>query len=160
MSTGFTLKQRDLDRMIGLHPNMIKLIHRAAELSTVPFMVVEGVRSKDQCMINYGKGRTIAECVAKGLPSKFAQPNQGKVTWLNDPLKSKHAIQADGLGHAVDLLPAPYDWKDTKLFDQLDKIMVAAAKELGIHIRWGADWNQDGVAHQKGETDSPHFELA
>lgn len=157
---GFTLTATDLARMQELHPNMIKLIKRAAELTIIPFKVVEGVRSQQQCMINYGKGRNAAECVVKGIPGSYAQPNLGKVTWLNHPLQSKHTKQADGFGHAVDLLPAPYDWKDVKLFDQLDKVMVAAAKELNIHIRWGADWNQNGIAHEKGETDSPHFELA
>ncbi len=37
--------------------------------------------------------------------------------------------------------------------------MFAAAKELGVKIRWGADWDQDGVPREKGESDSPHFEL-
>jgi peptidoglycan L-alanyl-D-glutamate endopeptidase CwlK len=39
------------------------------------------------------------------------------------------------------------------------KAMLAAAKELGIGIRWGADWDSDGKPREKGETDSPHFEL-
>jgi peptidoglycan L-alanyl-D-glutamate endopeptidase CwlK len=37
--------------------------------------------------------------------------------------------------------------------------MFAAAKELGVSIRWGADWDNDGNYREKGEYDSPHFEL-
>ena len=35
-----------------------------------------------------------------------------------------------------------------------------ASRELGVPIRWGADWDMDGLPREKGETDSPHFELA
>jgi hypothetical protein len=38
--------------------------------------------------------------------------------------------------------------------------MFAAAKELGVSIRWGADWDGDGKPRERGESDSPHFELA
>ena len=48
-------------------------------------MVLEGVRSREQCMVNYGKGRTVAQCTAKGIPAKYAQPKLNKVTWLNNP---------------------------------------------------------------------------
>lgn len=155
MTIGFLLKQRDFDRLNGVHADLVSVVKRAAAHSTSPFMVVEGLRSQEQCMINYGKGRTLAECVAKGISGKYAAPNLAKVTWLNHPLESKHAD-----GKAVDLLPAPYDWKDPKLFDQLANAMKAAAHDLGVKIRWGADWNQNGKTHEKGETDSPHFELA
>jgi peptidoglycan L-alanyl-D-glutamate endopeptidase CwlK len=78
---------------------------------------------------------------------------------LKNPFNSRHCIQNDGYGHAVDLLPAPYDWKDTRPFDQVAAAMEAAADELGIDIRWGADWDEDGNARERGETDSPHFEI-
>ena len=38
--------------------------------------------------------------------------------------------------------------------------MMRAARELKVPIRWGADWDRDGIPREKGETDSPHFELA
>ena len=31
-------------------------------------------------MVNYGKGRTDAQCTAKGIPSKYAQPKLNNVT--------------------------------------------------------------------------------
>ena len=35
--------------------------------------------------------------------------------------------------------------------------MFQAAKQLGVSIRWGADWNSNGRPREKGETDSPHL---
>lgn len=154
-----TLTQRDHDRMVGLHPDMIRVVKRAAELTEVAFMVVEGVRSDETCRVNYGKGRTAKEVLAKGIPASYAKPGVPKVTWLNNPYSSKHRKNAQGVGEAIDLLPAPYDWKATKPFDLVAKAMFAAAKEFEVDIRWGADWDEDGKPRERGETDSPHFEL-
>lgn len=151
---GFVLGQRSLDRLKGVRPELVAVVKRAIQLSTIDFMVVEGVRSREQCMVNYGKGRTVAECRAKGVDPRHAAPGAAKVTWLNDPFASKHVS-----GAAVDLLPAPYDWKDPRDFDEVAKAMLAAAAELKVALRWGADWDRDGRPRERGETDSPHFEL-
>ena len=44
-------------------------------------------------------------------------------------------------------------------FDRLADAMFVAAKTCGVRIRWGADWNRNGVARERGETDSPHWEI-
>lgn len=148
------------ERLQGVHPDLVAVVNLAATKCPIPFMIVEGVRSDEQAFINYGKGRTAADLAAKGVPARFAQPKLAKVTWLNNPLATKHRKQPDGFGHAVDLLPAPFDWKAPGPFDLVAKAMLAAAKELGVNIRWGADWDADGRPRERGETDSPHFELA
>jgi peptidoglycan L-alanyl-D-glutamate endopeptidase CwlK len=28
-----------------------------------------------------------------------------------------------------------------------------------VPLRWGADWNRNGNPRERGESDSPHFEL-
>ena len=150
----FVLSKLSLGRLNGVYANLVKVVQRAIEITPQDFMVVEGVRSKEQCYINYGKGRTVAQCTAKGVPAKYAQPKLAKVTWLNNPLSSKHVS-----GKAVDLVPYPVNWNDLTKFDQVAKAMFAAAKELGVSIRWGADWDNDGNYREKGEYDSPHFEL-
>ena len=38
--------------------------------------------------------------------------------------------------------------------------MLAASRKVGVRLRWGADWDQDGKPRERGETDSPHWELA
>lgn len=150
----FVLSKLSLGRLNGVDANLVKVVQRAIEITPQDFMVVEGVRSKEQCYINYGKGRTVAQCTAKGVPAKYAQPKLAKVTWLNNPLSSKHVS-----GKAVDLVPYPVNWNDLTKFDQVAKAMFAAAKELGVSIRWGANWDNDGNYREKGEYDSPHFEL-
>ena len=150
----YKLSQRSLDRLKGVDERLVKVVKRTIELSPIYFMVLEGVRTREQCMINYGKGRTAAQCQAKGVPAKYAKPAAAKVTWLNNPFASKHVS-----GKAVDLVPYPVDWNDLKKFDAIAKAMFAAAKELNIKIRWGADWDGDGKPRERGESDSPHFEI-
>ena len=150
----FNLSQKSLDKMNGVDERLQRVVKRAIQLTKQDFMVLEGVRTREQCMINYGKGRTIAQCVAKGVPAQYANPNAAKVTWLNDPFASKHVT-----GKAVDLVPYPVDWNDLKKFDAIAQAMLQAAKELGIPIRWGADWDGDGKPRERGESDSPHFEI-
>lgn len=53
---------------------------------------------------------------------------------------------------AVDVVPYPLDWTDTKSFQALAKIVLATAKELDIPIEWGGSW-----ATLK---DMPHYELS
>lgn len=155
----YALSHTSLSRLEGVHPDLVRVVKRAILGTQVDFMVVEGVRSDEQCRINYGKGRTAAECAAKGIDGSYARPDLAKVTWVGNPYSTLHRKQHDGYGHAVDLLPAPYDWKDRNNFDLVARAMFAAADAEGVKIRWGADWDQDGKPHERGETDSPHFEL-
>lgn len=150
----FNLSQKSLDRLVGVDERLQRVVKRAIQLSKQDFMVLEGVRTRQQCMTNYGKGRTIAQCVAKGVPAQYANPRAAKVTWLNNPFTSKHVN-----GKAVDLVPYPVDWDDLKKFDLIAQAMLQAAKELGVPVRWGADWDSDGKPRERGESDSPHFEI-
>ncbi len=141
----YKLSERSLNSLKGVNPNLVKVVERAIELTEQDFLVLEGVRSKEQCYINYGKGRTAAQCSAKGVPTKYAQPSLSKVTWLNNPLASKHVT-----GNAVDLVPSPVDWNTISKFTTISKAMKQAAKELGVDLEWGGDWTKK---------DYPHFEL-
>ena len=141
----YKLSERSLNSLKGVNPNLVKVVERAIELTEQDFLVLEGVRSKEQCYINYGKGRTVAQCSAKGVPTKYAQPSLSKVTWLNNPLASKHVT-----GNAVDLVPSPVDWNTISKFTTISKAMKQAAKELGVDLEWGGDWTKK---------DYPHFEL-
>lgn len=151
---GFKFGATSLKRLEGINPRLRKVVDRALEIAEEDFMVIEGLRTKEQAWANWGKGRTAAQCQAAGVPTKYAQPSAAKVTWLKNPLNSKHIS-----GNAVDLAPWPLDWNDLKRFDKMASAMFKASAELQIPIRWGADWDDDGVFREKGETDSPHFEL-
>lgn len=136
------LSQRSYDRLKGVHPKMLAVVERAIELTTQDFLVTEGVRTEERQRELYAQGRT--------KPGKI-------VTWT---LNSNHfKNKRSGYGHAVDLCPYPVDWSDKRKFEAIAKAMFKAANELDIPIRWGADWDRDGNYGERGETDSPHFEL-
>lgn len=132
----FRLSQRSKDRLLGVDSRLVAVVHRAIQISEVDFSVLEGLRTVERQRELYAQGRT--------TPGKI-------VTWT---MKSKHID-----GKAVDLVPYPLDWNNLAKFDLIAEAMKAAANELGVNIRWGADWNQNGKPREKGETDSPHFEV-
>jgi peptidoglycan L-alanyl-D-glutamate endopeptidase CwlK len=140
---GFVFGERSRRNLVGVHPKMIKVAERALELTTVDFFVNEGVRTPARQKELYAQGRT--------------KPGN-KVTWT---LNSNHFINArTGYGHAIDVYKAPYDPRQP--FSTSKAIALAflkAADELDIPIRWGADWDRDGNYGERGEGDSPHFEL-
>lgn len=154
----YYLGKRSLGNLEGVHPNLIKVVKLAIKKTKQDFMVVEGVRTQRRQWELYARGRHVAELRAKGCPMDIiAQPMKPKVTWVTH---SNHMPKEDGYGHAVDLVPYPVDWNHTEKFDAISDAMFAASEELGIPIRWGADWDRDGKPRERGETDSPHFELA
>lgn len=152
----FSFGATSLGRLATVHPLLRRVCVRALELSPIDWMVLEGARTPARQHELYGQGRTAGELRAAGVNPILAKPHMPKVTWT---LKSNHFAGPDGFGRAVDLVPYPVDWKDLTKFDAIAKVMFAAAAELGVRIRWGADWDQDGNPRERGEPDSPHFEL-
>lgn len=142
----YKLSERSLKSLEGVDPNLVKIVKRAIEITEQDFIVIEGLRTKEQMMINYGKGRTVAQLAVHGIPASYAKPKEAKVTWLNNPFASNHAK-----GKAVDIVPAPVDWNDISKFKKINEAMQAAAKELGIKLSYGGDWTKK---------DYPHWELA
>ena len=124
-----------------MHPDLVCVVKRAIEISEQDFMVLEGVRTLERQRELYAQGRT--------APGQI-------VTWT---LQSRHFAAPDGYGRAVDLVPWPIDWQDPAKFDAIAEAMYAAAQNLDVALRWGADWDQDGKPRERGESDSPHFEL-
>ncbi|CRY77104.1 M15 family metallopeptidase [Yersinia intermedia] len=131
----FRFSQRSDNNLKGVNANLVKVVRRALEITTVDFIVIEGVRTVARQQQLYDQGRK----------------TEGKiVTWT---MKSKHID-----GNAVDLLPVT-GWDNLSSFKAVSKAMFQAASELGVKITWGADWNGNGI-QEKGETDSPHFEIS
>lgn len=60
---------------------------------------------------------------------------------------------------AIDIAPYPIDWNDSKRFFLLAGFMFQAAGQLGVKLRWGADWNMNWVHTDQTFNDLPHFEL-
>lgn len=108
----FHLSTLSLNRLSGVHPDLVRVVKRAIEISDVDFTVLEGVRTLDRQK----------QLVAKGA---------------SKTMNSRHLT-----GHAVDLAPVidgkvSWDWP---LYYQIAKAVKQAAKELGVPIEWGGDW--------------------
>jgi peptidoglycan L-alanyl-D-glutamate endopeptidase CwlK len=145
----FKAGARSLKNLQGVHPKLVAVVHRALEIGLVDFAVICGVRTQAEQNALYAQGRT--------KPGKI-------VTWTRN---SNHRVNpATGFGHAVDLFPGTWEIIDNKKTPEIDdayalvnRAMMQAAKELGVKIRWGANWDGDKMIREKGETDNPHFEL-
>ena len=133
---GFKLSNTSLARLKGVDETLVRVVKRAIEICEIDFKVLEGMRTLERQRELYAQGRT--------APGNI-------VTWT---MNSKHLE-----GKAVDLVPYPIDWNNLKKFDAIAKAMFEAAKEMDVNIRWGADWDGDGNYREKGEHDSPHFEI-
>ena len=88
--------------------------------------------------------------------------HQGKSTLDGVQNKSKHQAFPSS---AVDIMPYPGVVNDVNVWDDFARwhilagVMYAAAAELGVKIRWGGDWNNDGNGADQTFHDYPHFEL-
>ena len=121
----FQLSQRSLQRLVGVHPDLVAVVKLAIERTAVDFTVVEGVRTVAQQREN----------VAKGASQTMA---------------SYHLAQADGLGHAVDLAPlvdGSVPWNNWQAFADLAAVVKACAAELGVPVEWGGDWKMRDGPH-------------
>jgi peptidoglycan L-alanyl-D-glutamate endopeptidase CwlK len=106
------LDMRTETNLKGVHPDLVKVVRRAAQITKTPFTVIEGMRTKarQEQLVKAGASRT---------------------------MNSRHLT-----GHAVDLAALVggrirWDWP---LYASLADAMKTAAKELGIAIVWGGDW--------------------
>ena len=117
----FKLSQKSLDRLSGVHPDLVAVVKRAIEITEVDFAVLEGVRS-------------------------LARQEQLFKAGGSTTMRSRHLT-----GHAVDLgaYVGQIRW-DWPLYDKIALAMKAAAIELQIAIEWGGDWKsfKDGPHFQ------------
>lgn len=111
------LSQKSLTKLEGAHPDLVKIIKRAAALSPIDFTVLEVLRTPARQK----------ELVAKGA---------------SKTMKSRHLPGADGKSRAVDIAPmdgGQISWA-WPIYHRLAPIIKQAAKEVGVPIEWGGDW--------------------
>jgi peptidoglycan L-alanyl-D-glutamate endopeptidase CwlK len=122
-----TLGASSVSKLAAVHPDLVRVVKRAALLSDIDFTVMEGTRSVAQQKKN----------VAKGVSST---------------MNSRHIPGKDGLAHAVDLVPMikgqpSWDWA---VYNKFAPIVKEAAKVEKVPIEWGGDWKtfKDGPHYQ------------
>lgn len=137
-------------------PKLAGVCRRAITICKIDFSVLEGRRSVSRQHELYAQGRTAAQLHAAGVFDVPANPGKSIDTWT---LNSRHFPDPKtGLGNAVDLCPSPVDFGNMDKYHEIRDAMYQAGKGLGVPIRWGGDWDGDGVT-EKGETDFGHFEI-
>ena len=106
------LGARSLSRLEGVHPDLVRVVKKAAAMSDLDFTVLEGLRTPER---------------------QRELMMQGATKTLN----SRHLT-----GHAVDLAPmlggkVSWDWP---LYHRLAKIVKAAAAAENVAVTWGGSW--------------------
>lgn len=148
----FSLGEKSLTNLGGVHPQLVAVVKEAIELSKADFTVYEGLRSLAHQ----------AELVAAGA---------------SKTMSSKHLVQIDGFGHAVDLVPwvaGQPRWEWGPIY-HIARAVRQAATNQNVELVWGGVWDrtlnaltgsiEDEVkaysARHPGPDflDGPHFQL-
>ncbi len=126
---GYVLTPRDHERLKGVHPHLVQVVNHAAEVTEMPFVVLEGLRTEARQLELLKRGATRT-------------------------LKSRHLT-----GHAVDLAPlidldgdgrldVSWRWPHYRV---LAPVIMRAAAECRVPVEWGGTWEKF--------PDGPHWQL-
>ena len=153
---GFNLSQRSFQKLAGVNDILQDTVKEAIKLTKVDFGVIYGIRTLDEQKRLYEAKRS-------------------------QTMNSKHLLQDDDTGHAVDLMA--YDGSNPSwelvMYDDIADAMKEASKTTGAVLRLGAAWHIDNIAEWDGTMedamnayvdlrrsqgrrpfiDGPHFEL-
>lgn len=140
-----------LEKLKGVHPDLVKVIKEAIKESPADFSIVYGVRSSAEQQRLYALGRSVINPDGKSKK----KPLGNIVTQKNGTTnKSNHQVKSTGYGHAIDVVPyinGKIDWSATNEFKIIAAHIMATAKCMGVNIVWGGLW--------RTMPDMPHFEL-
>ena len=147
----YILSENSLQKLKGVHPDLVKVVKRAIQITKMDFAVNEGLRSVE-------RQRQLVKSGASQI------------------MKSNHIT-----GRAVDIVPTPdggpMNWNDWTNYYVMAEGMQKAAEELGVMVRWGGCWEvingktgnpkswvdaygaRKRAEGKKVFTDGPHFEL-
>lgn len=155
----YSLGAKSRAELKGVHPDLIRVVERAIEITTQDFSVHDGLRTE-------------------------AEQREYVRTGASKTMNSMHRTQADGYGHAVDLVPfinGKLRWEWPAIYP-IAAAVWQASRELGVPIRWGGPWADMATiktgtpaamkqavdayaaarrrAGKSAFLDGPHFELA
>lgn len=138
----YKLSRKSLENLRGVHPSLVFIVQSTIETGIMDFSVNEGVRTLER------QKKLVSEGLSKTM-------------------KSKHLVQSDGYGHAVDLYPYPIDMDavnrrnavEIVRFGVLAGIIKSLAWTHGIEIEWGGDFDSDGQTLDSTFFDAPHIQL-
>ena len=109
----FKFSSRSLQKLFGVHPDLVRVAHRAIQITPIDVVITCGMRTVEE------QKKLMAAGASKTM-------------------RSRHLT-----GHAIDVAPIGPDGKvawDWPLFHKLAPSMFKAAAELGVKLEWGGDW--------------------
>lgn len=115
----YKLDERSKLRLKGVHPDLVKVVEHAIDISTINFTVLEGLRTPERQKLLRDAG-------------------------ASQTLNSRHIT-----GHAVDIgafVDGELRW-DWPLYHKIAAAMKQAAKQVGVDITWGGDWKMRDGPH-------------
>ena len=128
-----SLDVRSLKRLEGVHPDLVAVVIRAAEISEQSFIITEGLRTIER------QKKLVAAGASTTLRSRHLTGHAVDVAAF---------VDMDGSGDYTSGDNIRWDWP---LYSRIAAAMKSAAFQLNIPIVWGGDW--------KTFKDGPHFEL-
>lgn len=138
----YRFSKRSLSNLEGVHPKGVSVVKGVMALQVMDFGVYEGVRTLETQRTYFNTGRS-------------------------KTMNSKHLIQKDGYGHAVDLYPYPIDMnrvnkgdaREIVRFGVLNGLMQAVGRSLGVKVISGIDWDGDGQTLDHTFFDAMHWQF-
>lgn len=137
----YVFGRRSTSMLETCHPDLVRVANRALVITPFDYTIICGIRGKEAQNEAFASGAS-------------------KVTW---PDSSHNA--GDGhartLSDAFDAAPWIYNgikWSDEGSFYVLAGVILAAAKIEGVRIRYGGDWDHDGLTEDQSFMDLGHFE--
>lgn len=132
-----------MEKLASCHPMLAKVAVRALEICPYDITIVFGHRGEEVQNTLFARGSS---------EKKF-------------PLSKHNRLGSNGQPQSEAIDFAPYingsiPWNDTHIFAVVAGSFFAAAIELGATLRWGGDWDSDGLS--KGDQqffDYGHIEI-
>lgn len=115
MNTGVEkFDARSRRNLVGVHPALVAVVERAAEITAQPFVVIEGVRSvaRQAELVKVGASQTMQGRHLHGFAVDLAATVGAEIRW---------------------------DWP---LYFKIADAMQRAADEEGVPIIWGGSWRK------------------
>ena len=154
----YKLGRKSQSELVGVHPDLVRVVHRAIEITDQDFTVFDGIRTPADQRALYNRGASQIDGYRR---------------------IGKHQKQPSGYGEAVDLVPwingkPVWDWGAIYV---IADAVVDAARDLSVPLRWGGCWlpindlagspenwvaayvKRKRAAGKRAFNDGPHWEM-
>ena len=153
----FRLSQRSLDRLKGVHPQLVETVVEAIDLTHIDFGVTCGLRTieEQEKLVEDGKSQTMNSMHLPQDPDGFTEfdltVKYNEITNGNSNyLVTYHYTQSDADSGSNPIFSPytninPYVAWELNLYDDICEAMRQAAHKTNCPIKWGAAWTEGDI---------------